>query len=49
MVSDVHANFIVNFRQASSEDVTKLIDMVRTEVAKKFGVELELEVRLLGY
>ncbi|NLZ38649.1 MAG: UDP-N-acetylmuramate dehydrogenase [Firmicutes bacterium] len=49
MISDIHANFIVNCQQATAQDVMTLIMIVREKVARQFGIELELEVRLLGY
>ncbi|MCX7878543.1 MAG: UDP-N-acetylmuramate dehydrogenase [Ignavibacteria bacterium] len=48
-VSEKHANFIVNYNNASAEDVLKLIRKVRNEVKKKTGKELELEVKLIGF
>ena len=38
MVSEKHANFIVNFDNATSSDVRKLIEKVKKEVASRFGV-----------
>lgn len=49
MISDKHANFILNMGQAKAEDVKKLIDLVKEEVHKKFGVELHLEVKTAGF
>ncbi len=47
-ISKVHANYIVNVGNASADDVLKLIDIARTAVFKEFGIELELEVKVLG-
>lgn len=47
MVSEKHANFIVNVSKASSNDVKKLIQKVKKEVYKKFKVKLEEEVLVL--
>lgn len=44
MVSPKHPNFIVNTLQASSEDVKKLISLVKKSVRNKFDIELEEEV-----
>jgi UDP-N-acetylmuramate dehydrogenase len=49
MVSKKHANFIVNCRLASAQDVMRLIDEVRARVLKQFQVELELELHLIGF
>ena len=43
-----HANYIVNRGGASSEDVLRLIGMARERVFREFGVELELEVQIVG-
>lgn len=47
MVSPKHPNFIVNVLNATFFDVTQLIDLVRGEVDKKFGIKLEEEIQLL--
>ena len=45
-VSDRHANFIVAHEGATATDVLKLIDHTRSRVAERFGVELELEIKV---
>ena len=47
-ISTVHANFFVNLGQAKASDVKALIDLARQQVLEKFGIELELEIELLG-
>lgn len=47
-VSDKHANFIVNQGQASAKDVLALIRKVRAAVARRTGVKLELELKVVG-
>lgn len=47
-VSQKHANFIVNQGHASAKDVLTLIRKVRTQVARKTGVKLELELKVVG-
>lgn len=47
-VSEKHANFIVNLGYASAKDIEDLIQQVRDQVALRFGVWLELEVRIVG-
>jgi UDP-N-acetylmuramate dehydrogenase len=42
-----HGNYIVNRGGATSDDVLRLIDLVRGDVLRQFGVELELEVQIL--
>ncbi len=46
-VSEKHAGFVVNRGEATCADVLAVIDHVREEVLRQFGVELEPEVRLL--
>lgn len=48
MVSDKHANFILNLGSATAADIEALIAEVRAAVARTSGVELELEVRVIG-
>lgn len=45
-VSDRHGNFIVTYEGATSADVLRLIDLIRTKVAEKHGVDLELEIQV---
>jgi len=45
-VSDLHANFIVADESATSQDVLRLIDLVRSRVAERLGVELETEIEI---
>jgi UDP-N-acetylmuramate dehydrogenase len=49
MVSLKHANFIVNYKNASAHDVTELIRVIRKRVKEMTGTELELEVKLVGF
>ena len=42
-VSDKHANFIINKGNATSEDVIKLIEIIKDKVKQEFNVDLELE------
>lgn len=48
MWSDLHANFVVNLGGATARDCLALIRLARQRVRERFGVELELEVRLAG-
>lgn len=43
-VSQRHANFFVTHPKATTRDVLKLIDVVRSRVAERMGVELETEI-----
>ena len=48
MISDKHANFIVNRGAARGADIEALILLVERSVKEKFGVALEREVRIVG-
>jgi len=49
MISDLHANFIINVDgSATAGDVEALIELARTEVKKRYGVELKTEVVVIG-
>ena len=43
-VSDRHANFIVTHEGATSADVLRLIDLIRSQIHDTHGIELELEI-----
>jgi UDP-N-acetylmuramate dehydrogenase len=45
-VSSRHANFIVTEPGASSDDVLRLIDLIRSRVEERLGVELETEIEI---
>ena len=47
-VSPLHANFINNVGGATARDVATLLARVRRAVHERFGVELQLEVHLVG-
>ena len=47
-VSEKHAGFVINTGGATCDDVLSVIRHVRKTVSEKFGVVLELEVKLLG-
>ena len=48
VVSEKHANFIINRGRATARDVERLIAEVRDRVAADSGIVLELEVRIVG-
>lgn len=47
-VSDKHANFVINSKNATSREVRQLIEEMRNAVKNKFDVELEEEVEYVG-
>ncbi len=48
IVSDVHANFIINRNKARARDITILIDMIRKEALENRGIELKAEAQVIG-
>jgi UDP-N-acetylmuramate dehydrogenase len=48
VVSEKHANFIVNDRKGTAADVRRLAELVRAEVRAGHGIELAYEVEFVG-
>ena len=48
VISKKHCNFFVNNGNAKSADIEKLINKVQQTVSKKTGVNLELEIKIIG-
>ena len=48
MISSKHCNFFINNGNAKSADIEKLINKVRQTVIDKTGVNLELEIKIIG-
>lgn len=46
-ISAKHANFIINRGGATCSDVLKLVAFIKDSVKKNYGIDLELEVKLL--
>lgn len=46
--SQMHANFIVNDGNSSAHEYLTLIKLAQTKVKEQFGIDLELEIELLG-
>ena len=47
-VSEKHAGFVINKGDATASDIYDLCKQVEAKVLEQFGVQLELEVKLLG-
>jgi UDP-N-acetylmuramate dehydrogenase len=47
-VSERHANFIINERAASANDVREIIQRIQKKVQEEFNVRLEAEVKMVG-
>jgi UDP-N-acetylmuramate dehydrogenase len=46
-ISEKHANFIVNSKNAKSKDVENLINLIKKTIKKNFGIILEEEIQFL--
>jgi UDP-N-acetylmuramate dehydrogenase len=48
MVSDRHANFIINVGKATAEEVINLMERVERKIYEEKGISLEREVKVVG-
>lgn len=48
-VSEKHANFIINYNNATSEDIKKLMDYVKEKVKKEYNIDLIREQELINW
>jgi len=49
MISEKHANFIINLDGAKARDVLSLIKLIKEDVKKRFNIELEEEIEYVGF
>ena len=49
MVSEKHANFIINYNNATGQDIYDLINLVKTEVEKKHKINLRVEQEFVNW
>lgn len=48
-ISEKHANFIVNLGTARATEIVQLLELARRTVYQNSGIEMELEVKLIGF
>jgi len=48
VISEKHSNFFINKNKATYEDMKKLIDFVKNSVREKTGINLDLEIEIVG-
>jgi len=48
MVSEKHTNFVINYDGAVSADIRSLIEMIQETVYRKYRINLETEIKMLG-
>ena len=49
MISDKHANFIVNYNHASSNDIKYLIDLCHDTVLENYGIDMKIEQEFVNW
>ncbi|MFA6524715.1 MAG: UDP-N-acetylmuramate dehydrogenase [Patescibacteria group bacterium] len=49
MVSNVHANFIINKGKATAEQIVMLIGVIKQKVRDKYSIQLQEEIQLVGF
>ena len=49
MVSDKHANFIVNYDHATSSDIKYLIDLCHDKVLEEYGIDMKIEQEFVNW
>jgi UDP-N-acetylmuramate dehydrogenase len=48
MISEKHANYIVNTGDATAKDILELLSLAQEKVRKETGVKLEPEIKVVG-
>lgn len=49
MVSNKHCNFLINKNNATSDDMIKLINVIKREVYNKYGIKIECEWKFINF
>ena len=49
MVSEKHANFIINYNHATGEEIKNLIDEVHDKVLEKYNVDMKIEQEFVNW
>ena len=48
VISEKHANFIINDKGSTASDIESLIKLIQDTVEEKFGITLQPEARIVG-
>jgi UDP-N-acetylmuramate dehydrogenase len=48
LISEIHPNFLINYNNASSDDIENLIAEIKKRVLQKFNIDLHLELKIVG-
>ncbi len=49
MISDKHANFVINYKNASSSDIKYLIDLAHDKVLEEYGIDMKIEQEFVNW
>lgn len=49
MISDKHANFVINYKNASSSDIKYLIDLAHDRVLEEYGIDMKIEQEFVNW
>ncbi|MBQ2909628.1 MAG: UDP-N-acetylmuramate dehydrogenase [Bacilli bacterium] len=49
MVSEKHANFIINYKKAKGKDIKKLIELVHQKVLEEYDVDMKIEQEFVNW
>lgn len=49
MVSEKHANFIINYKKAKGSDIKKLIELVHDKVLEEYNVDMKIEQEFVNW
>ena len=49
MVSDKHANFIINYDHATALEIKQLIDEIHDKVLEKYGIDMKIEQEFVNW
>ena len=47
MISNIHANFIINNGNATQDDIIKLVDKIKNDVKKEYNIDLIMEQEII--
>ena len=49
MISDKHANFVINYKDATSSDIKYIIDLAHDTVLEKYNVDMKIEQEFVNW
>ena len=49
MISDKHANFVINYKNATSKDIKNLIDLAHNKVKEEYGIDMKIEQEFVNW